>query len=142
MNYQDNQWLCRLQSVDTNWQSVELIPIDNQMNWYQLTISRIDTNWLSNELIPIDYQMNWYQLTIKWTDTNWQLMIRGWTWFFNCYLDYTFSKICTDRSYCKKVCCIIKQIPVNDGVVDSCRSLLNDFNEQNKELLKLLLRAF
>ena len=54
----------------------------------------------------------------------------------------SFSKICTDRSYCKKVCCIIKQIPVNDGVVDSCRSLLNDFNEQNKELLKLLLRAF
>ena len=54
----------------------------------------------------------------------------------------SFSKICTDRSYCQKVCCIIKQIPVNDGVVDSCRSLLNDFNEQNKELLKLLLRAF
>ena len=31
---------------------------------------------------------------------------------------------------------------LNDGVVDSCRSLLNDFNEQIKELLELLLGAY
>ena len=34
----------------------------------------------------------------------------------------------------------IKSFPSNDGVVDSCRSLLQDFSVSDKEMLKLLLR--
>ena len=44
--------------------------------------------------------------------------------------------------YCKKVCNKLKLLPRNDGVVDSCKALLNNFNVENKEMLKLLLRAF
>jgi hypothetical protein len=54
----------------------------------------------------------------------------------------SFSKICTDKQYCNTACSSLKRLPQNDGVVDSCKSLLTDYNEQNKELLKLLLRAF
>ena len=56
--------------------------------------------------------------------------------------ELSLARVCTDRLYCKKVCNKLKLLPRNDGVVDSCKALLNNFNEENKEMLKLLLRAF
>ena len=54
------------------------------------------------------------------------------------------SGVCMDnKNYIvEKVCNKQKLLPRNDGVVDSCKALLNNFNEENKEMLKLLLRAF
>jgi hypothetical protein len=54
----------------------------------------------------------------------------------------SFIKVSMDKRYCKKVCKNLKCITTGDGLIDSYRTLLADYNPGNKEMLKLLLRAF
>ena len=53
----------------------------------------------------------------------------------------SFVKVTTDRSYCKSVCKKLKTI-LTDGITDSCKMLLRNYDENNKFLLKLLLKPF
>lgn len=53
----------------------------------------------------------------------------------------SFIKVCTDKSYCKSVCKTLKVLTTN-GITDSCKSLLDNYNDTSKQLLKLLLKPF
>ena len=54
----------------------------------------------------------------------------------------SFVKVSMDKLYCKKVCKNLKNIPTGNGLIDSCRTLLSNFNSSNREMLRVLLRSF
>ena len=51
-------------------------------------------------------------------------------------------KIMVDKKYCTSVCKSLKRLPINDGIVDSCRTLLSNYTSGNKALLRSLLKVF